>query len=109
VKDPGGIFFAAYVGPSMNPTLQEPEVMEIMPYCNRPMHAGDVIFFLPPEGDQPVVHRVVRVTPAGISTRGDNNAGTMPFSCSPRTFKVRWLPRGVARGGGGSQAECGAG
>ena len=87
VKDPGGIFFAAYVGPSMNPTLREPEVMEIMPYGNRPMHAGDVVFFLPPGGNQPVVHRVVRVTPAGISTRGDNNAREDAFLLPPENVQ----------------------
>jgi hypothetical protein len=70
---PGAMFFAAYVGPSMNPTLREPEIMEILPYDKRPLRVGDVAFFLSPEADQPVVHRVVRVTPAGISTLGDNN------------------------------------
>ena len=48
---PGAMFFAAYVGPSMNPTLREPEIMEIMPYDNRPLRVGDVAFFLPPEAD----------------------------------------------------------
>lgn len=65
---PGAKFFAAYVGPSMNPTLREPEIMEIMPYKNRPLRVGDVAFFLPPESVQPVVHRIIRLTPAGIST-----------------------------------------
>ena len=71
---PGAVFFAAYVGPSMNPTLREPEIMEIVPCGSRPLRVGDVVFFLPPGSDRPVVHRVVRVTPAGISTRGDNNS-----------------------------------
>jgi signal peptidase I len=69
----GEAFFAAYVGPSMNPTLREPEMMEIVPCGGRPLRAGDVVFFLPPGSDRPVVHRVGRVTTAGISTRGDNN------------------------------------
>ena len=68
------VFFAAYVGPSMNPTLREPEIMEIMPYNKRPMRVGDVAFFLPPESNQPVVHRIIRITPEGISTLGDNNS-----------------------------------
>lgn len=87
MKDSGDIFFAAYVGPSMNPSLREPEVMEIMPYGNRPIHAGDVVFFLPPERDQPVVHRVVRLTPAGISTRGDNNAREDAFLLQPENVQ----------------------
>jgi signal peptidase I len=70
----GAMFFAAYSGPSMNPTLHAPEIMEIMPYDHRTLRVGDVIFFLPPHNDQQVVHRIVRVTSAGISTLGDNNA-----------------------------------
>ncbi|HAL92937.1 MAG TPA: hypothetical protein DCM68_07940, partial [Verrucomicrobia bacterium] len=68
------MFFAAYAGPSMNPTLCEPEIMEIVPYGGRPVRVGDVVFFLPPAADQPVVHRVVRVIPEGVFTMGDNNA-----------------------------------
>jgi len=58
----------------MNPTLREPEIIEILPYDGRRVRAGDVVFLLPREADHAVVHRVVRVTPAGISTQGDNNA-----------------------------------
>ena len=84
---PGAMFFAAYVGPSMNPTLREPEIMEIMPYDSRPLRVGDVAFFLPPEADQPVVHRIVRVTPAGISTLGDNNTQEDTFLLQPKSIK----------------------
>lgn len=75
-KNPGPMFFAAYTGPSMIPTLREPEIMEILPYDDRPLRVGDVAFFLPPGGDQPVVHRIVRVTTEGIATLGDNNTIT---------------------------------
>jgi SynChlorMet cassette protein ScmC len=88
-KVPGAVFFAAYVGPSMNPTLREPEIMEIMPYDNRPFRVGDVAFFLPPKAEQPVVHRIVRVTPAGISTLGDNNTQEDPFLLQPKSIKGR--------------------
>ena len=84
---PGAMFFAAYVGPSMNPTLREPEIMEIMPYDSRPLRVGDVAFFLSPEADQPVVHRIVRVTPAGISTLGDNNTQEDTFLLQPKDIK----------------------
>jgi signal peptidase I len=70
----GAAFFAAYVGPSMNPTLREPEIMEIVPCGGSSLRPGDVVFFIPLGSDRPVVHRVVRVTTAGVSTRGDNNA-----------------------------------
>jgi hypothetical protein len=83
------MFFAAYIGPSMNPTLREPEIMEIMPYDSRPLRVGDVAFFLSPEADRPVVHRIVRVTPAGISTRGDNNTQEDTFLLQPKDIKGR--------------------
>lgn len=88
-KVPGAMFFAAYVGPSMNPTLREPELMEIMPYDRRCLRVGDVAFFLPPEADQPVVHRVVRMTSGGISTRGDNNTQEDAFLLQPESIKGR--------------------
>jgi|GEM_PF-697475 len=81
------MFFAAYVGPSMNPTLREPEIMEILPYDRRPLRAGDVAFFESPGADQPVVHRIVRVAPAGISTLGDNNAREDDFLLQPEDIK----------------------
>ncbi len=62
-----------YTGPSMNPTLVEPDLVEIQPYGDRPVRAGDVIAFRSPTNDIPVVHRVLSVTPEGMRTRGDNN------------------------------------
>jgi hypothetical protein len=81
------MFFAAYVGSSMNPTLREPEIMEIRPYDRRPLRVGDVAFFLSPEADQPVVHRIIRVTPAGISTIGDNSTQKDKFLLQPKHIK----------------------
>jgi hypothetical protein len=81
------MFFAAYVGPSMNPTLREPEMMEIVPYDNRPLRVGDVVFFLPPRNDRPAVHRVARMNPAGMSTLGDNNTQEDTFLLQPRDIK----------------------
>ncbi len=83
----GAPFFAAYVGPSMNPTLREPEIMEISPYDGRPLRVGDVAFFLSPESDQPVVHRIIRVTPAGLSTLGDNNSHEDAFLLQSKSIK----------------------
>ena len=67
------VFFCAHFGTSMNPTLCELDVLEIAPYGNRPIRVGDVIFFVLPDWTRPAVHRVVRITPECISTRGDNN------------------------------------
>lgn len=83
------MFFAAYVGSSMHPTLCEPEIMEVMPYERRRLRVGDVAFFLPPESVQPVVHRIVRVTPTGISTLGDNNTHEDEFVLQPENIKGR--------------------
>jgi hypothetical protein len=81
------MFFAAYVGPSMNPTLREPEIMEVVPYDSRHLRVGDVVFFLPPQDAQLVVHRVARVTPAGIFTLGDNNSQEDTFLLQPKDIK----------------------
>jgi hypothetical protein len=68
----------AYTGPSMNPTLREPDLLEVQPYGDQPVRVGDVIHFLSPTSGRWIVHRVVGVTPAGIRTRGDNNRGDDP-------------------------------
>jgi hypothetical protein len=73
----------------MNPTLREPEMMEIVPCGNRPLRVGDVVFFLPPGSVYPVVHRVVRVMPDGISTRGDNNSREDDFLLRPENIRGR--------------------
>jgi SynChlorMet cassette protein ScmC len=83
------MFFAVYFGPSMNPTLREPEIMEIMPYGSSPLRVGDVAFFQPPDAEQPVVHRIVRITPEGISTLGDNNTHEDAFLLQPESIKGR--------------------
>jgi signal peptidase len=72
----------------MNPTLQEPDVLEVKPYGTGRVCPGDVICFKSPEEDKTVVHRVVSVgrpgtadgRPAeGVRTRGDNNPTDDPW------------------------------
>jgi len=103
------MFFATFVGPSMYPTLREPEIMEIMPYDRRPLRVGDVAFFLPPEADQPVVHRIIRVTPAGISTLGDNNTHEDTLLLQPKSIKgqvvAAWRGQKRRRIAGGLQGR----
>jgi len=105
----GTMFLAAYIGPSMDPTLREPEMMEIVPYDNRPALVGDVVFFLPPQNDQPVVHRVARVTPAGISTLGDNNIREDTLLLQPKDIKgqvvAAWRGQKRRRIAGGLQGR----
>ncbi|MCX6844556.1 MAG: signal peptidase I [candidate division WOR-3 bacterium] len=73
-----------YNGPSMNPTLREPDLLWVESYGNRPVRPGDVVCFKSPEKDTNIVHRVTSVRGRGtgdggpkdgIRTRGDNNPG----------------------------------
>lgn len=51
------------------------------------LRAGDVITFRPPAGagvDGLVTHRIVRVTPDGILTRGDNETARDPWVLRPQ-------------------------
>lgn len=72
-KRSNAVVFCVHTGNSMHPTLSEHDLLEIEPYGRRPVRIGDVVFFVPPDGNQYAVHRVVRVTPAGIRTKGDSN------------------------------------
>ena len=72
-----------YTGPSMNPTLREPDLLWVEPYGNRPVRTGDVVCYRSPEENVNIVHRVVSVVhpkvgpphSTHIRTRGDNNPG----------------------------------
>jgi SynChlorMet cassette protein ScmC len=72
-----------YTGASMNPTLVEPELLQVEPYRSQRVTPGDIVCFKSPDGDMTVVHRVVSVErerveddspKEHIRTRGDNNA-----------------------------------
>jgi SynChlorMet cassette protein ScmC len=62
-----------YSGPSMNPTLQVPDLLEVEPCAGRVPVVGDVICFYAPEKDKNIVHRVIGSSGTGLITRGDNN------------------------------------
>jgi signal peptidase I len=85
----GGPILVAYVGPSMNPTLREPEILEIMPYGNHLLRVGDVVFFRSPGRHQAVVHRIVRLTSEGVVTRGDNNPRDDDYVLQPQDIHGR--------------------
>ena len=76
-------YLFAHRGTSMKPTLCELDLLEIVPYGERPVRAGDVIFYLPPHGDNHIVHRAVCVNSEGIHTRGDNNSRRDPWLIRP--------------------------
>jgi len=91
-------FFAAYTGPSMNPTLVEPELLEVQPYVNRAPQIGDVIYFHAPD-ERDIVHRITAITREGIRTRGDNNPRDDPWLVESSTLVGRVVAahRGNAR------------
>jgi len=72
-----------YTGTSMNPTLVEPDLLQVRPYGAGRARPGDIVCFKSPEVDITVVHRVVSVgrrksgdggPTEDIRTRGDNSA-----------------------------------
>lgn len=79
-----GFHYIVYTGPSMNPTLREPDLLKVEPYKGRPVKCGDVICFHSPQNAQRIVHRVTQRSPEGIRTRGDNNSREDPYLLQPR-------------------------
>lgn len=67
------ILLIRYLGRSMNPTLWENDLLEVVPCQFTDICPGDVIYYLPAEQRDGVVHRVVQVTKDGLRTRGDRN------------------------------------
>jgi len=94
-----------YTGPSMNPTCQEPDLLEIIPYGDRAVKRGDVVCFRPPGSSISVVHRVIRITSGGIRTRGDNNTENDPYLVQPSDINGKvvsaWRGRHLRRIAGG--------
>ena len=96
---PNSLYICTHRGTSMNPTLCTSDLLEIEAYGDRPIRLGDVIFFMPPDGDRPAVHRVAGVTPEGIRTKGDNNSRIDPWFIHPEDVigQVVWAARGKRR------------
>lgn len=72
--------FLSYTGPSMNPTLDEADLLEVIPYEERKMSVGDVVGFLPENGQKVIIHRVIQVKGREIHTKGDSNDQLDPWS-----------------------------
>jgi signal peptidase I len=62
-----------YKGPSMNPTFKDADILEIIPYDGKKIKCGDVITFMPLDGEFSITHRVIAVSKEGVRTLGDNN------------------------------------
>ena len=76
---PEGDCFCAHKGTSMNPTLSRLDLLKITAYQKKRPQVGDVIFFLPPDDEDYLVHRIVSAGPKGFLTRGDNNNDIDPW------------------------------
>jgi len=64
-----------YKGPSMNPTLRNADLLEVIPYGDRKIRRGDVITFMPLNAEISITHRIISVDVRGVRTLGDNNSG----------------------------------
>ena len=85
----------SYTGPSMNPTLKTPDILQVVAYQGKKIHRGDVIVFRPPGSNHMVVHRVISVDAEGVRTRGDHNSNLDPWVLSPdrivgRVVRAQW-------------------
>lgn len=76
------VHFCVYNGSSMYPALQDSDLLEVFPYGTRKLRRGDVIIFLPPDGEKLVVHRIMKITSKGVRTQGDNNPLIDPYTLS---------------------------
>ncbi len=67
-----------YAGPSMNPVLRAPDLLDVVPYQGKQPAVGDIICFTLPGDEKNIVHRIIRITASGIQTQGDNNSSADP-------------------------------
>jgi SynChlorMet cassette protein ScmC len=67
-----------YSGPSMNPVLGAPDLLDVVPYQGKQPAVGDIICFTLPGDEKNVVHRIIRISGSGIQTQGDNNPSADP-------------------------------
>ncbi|QTA79263.1 Signal peptidase S26 domain-containing protein [Desulfonema limicola] len=85
LKNNSHISFCVHIGSSMNPLLQEFDILEIKSYKNRQICTGDIIYFqLPKKYELPgksadIVHRIVKIDSKGIYTKGDNSKNKDPW------------------------------
>jgi signal peptidase I len=104
-------------GTSMNPTLDEPDLLEVKPYGKALVRPGDVVCFKSPESNtasplaepgKTIVHRVVSVgrpetgdgrPKESIRTRGDNNPTDDPWALQTGDIagRVTTAQRGARR------------
>ena len=97
-----------YTGTSMDPTFQEPDLLEVRPYGTGAVRPGDVVCFKSPENGKRVVRRVVSVgrretgdrgPKEGIRTRGDNSRQADPWVLQRENIigRITAVQRGARR------------
>ncbi|HUI85624.1 MAG TPA: signal peptidase I [Nitrososphaerales archaeon] len=75
-----GLFVLSYTrrvsGISMLPTLEDGDLVVILPTQASAVHLGDIIVYGPPcsATGEDVIHRVIQASGGGFITKGDNNA-----------------------------------
>jgi hypothetical protein len=73
-------YFCAHSGRSMNPTLHETDLLELLPAREAGVAVGDIILFRPRGWKENVIHRVTAIAEGTVHTRGDNSAEDDPWS-----------------------------
>ena len=73
--------YSTCTGPSMNPTLKGGDGLDLYTYRDRAeMRVGDIIVYPHPFRTVDVVHRIIKIRPDGVITRGDNNNKIDPYT-----------------------------
>lgn len=72
------VFARKVTGTSMYPTLEEGDMVVVLPVPYSSIHVGDVVVFDPPcsATGSSVIHRVLTIGTGGFTTKGDNNFAT---------------------------------
>ncbi|NQU17789.1 MAG: signal peptidase I [Candidatus Saganbacteria bacterium] len=67
-------------GPSMSPVIKDKDRVIIKPYPDKTsVERGDIIQYIQTKKICTTIHRVIRITPEGFITRGDNNNKIDPY------------------------------
>jgi signal peptidase len=74
-----GLHFQTVLTNSMRPTFSAGDVVVTRPVSIGSVQVGDVIAFQPPNGSEPLIHRVTSEKDGVIRTRGDANPVNDPW------------------------------
>ncbi|MCK4983481.1 MAG: signal peptidase I [Victivallaceae bacterium] len=81
----------------MKPTLKSGDAFTLKHYDYKTeLRVGDIIVYPHPENPVDVVHRVIKIKPDGVITRGDNNSKVDPYLI--KFADIRGVVTAVRRG-----------